>query len=363
MKEIRFSFDEDNNDSIDTKDIDREIESIFGNIKNNSLDEVFQEKSEIEINDFKQNGIYNKYNEQSDNENTDDLDYYDDDYDQIDDAEEEFDSDEENIEDEIECHEKKERIRRTKSKVNNTKRKRFFYMKKVKALMLTIIITAGTVVVLLASPLFAVKNIEINDMHYFTKEEICSRIGLNIDDNGVFFNCNKAEKKLKEDKNISLAEITFKMPDTMIINISENRVYGYIPYLGSYLYIDRDGRVLEIKNEIAEKLPVIDGLQFDSFTQGEIIPVQNTDAFETALIISKAMMKYEMLDKTIKINVSDSKAIYAYVDNVKVLLGDTSRMEEKIKTMSEAVKEIPEGDRGTLNLEDLDKPIIFKYTT
>ena len=38
-------------------------------------------------------------------------------------------------------------------------------------------------------------------------------------------------------------------------------------------------------------------------------------------------------------------------------------MEEKIKTMSEAVKEIPDGDRGTLDLRDLSKPIIFKYST
>ena len=91
--------------------------------------------------------------------------------------------------------------------------------------------------------------------------------------------------------------------------------------------------------------------------------MENSEAFDTALIISRAMSKYEMLDKKISINVSDSENIYAYIDNIKVLLGDTTRMEEKIKTMSEAVKEIPDGDRGTLDLRDLSKPIIFKYST
>ena len=91
--------------------------------------------------------------------------------------------------------------------------------------------------------------------------------------------------------------------------------------------------------------------------------MENSEAFDAALIISKAMLKYDMLDKKISINVADSDNIYAYIDNIKVLLGDTARMEEKIKTMSEAVAEIPDGDRGTLDLRDLSKPIIFKYTT
>lgn len=233
----------------------------------------------------------------------------------------------------------------------------------LKKIALAIVIFAASGAVILASPVFAVNNIEVNELKYFTKDEICTKIGLSQGDNGVFFNKGKAEKKLEEDKYIYSAEISFKLPDTMVITVDENRIYGYIPYLGSYLYINREGRVIDIKNETEEKLPVIEGLEFGYFTQGEIIPVENSEAFNTALIISRAMSKYEMLDKKISINVSDSENIYAYIDNIKVLLGDTTRMEEKIKTMSEAVKEIPDGDRGTLDLRDLSKPIIFKYST
>ncbi|MPM63533.1 hypothetical protein SDC9_110413 [bioreactor metagenome] len=149
----------------------------------------------------------------------------------------------------------------------------------------------------------------------------------------------------------------------MIVSVNENRVCGYIEYLGSYLYIDRSGKVIDINKETKESLPIIEGLKFSSFTINTKIPVENQDAFLTALAVSNAMSKYEVLDDAVSINVSDIQNLYAYIDNIKVLLGDNSRIEEKIKTMAEAVKEIPEGDRGTLDLTDLSKPIIFKYTT
>jgi len=216
---------------------------------------------------------------------------------------------------------------------------------------------------MLASPIFSVNKIEVNELSYFTKDEICSMIGLSQGDNGIFFNRSKAEKILEKNQYISSVKISFQLPDTMKITVTENKICGYIPYLSSYLYIDREGRVIDIKSEATEKIPIIEGLKFGSFKQGEIIPVENKDAFEAALVISRAMSKYEMLDKAVSINVADKDNIYAYVENIRVLLGDTSRMEEKIKTMSEAVKEIPEGDRGTLDLQDLSKPIIFKYST
>lgn len=249
-----------------------------------------------------------------------------------------------------------------KKKTSNNKRTRRRPLV-IRKLILGAAAAAAIALIMLASPIFSVNKIEVNELSYFTKDEICSMIGLSQGDNGIFFNRSKAEKILEKNQYISSVKISFQLPDTMKITVTENKICGYIPYLSSYLYIDREGRVIDIKSEATEKIPIIEGLKFGSFKQGEIIPVENKDAFDAALVISRAMSKYEMLDKAVSINVADKDNIYAYVENIRVLLGDTSRMEEKIKTMSEAVKEIPEGDRGTLDLQDLSKPIIFKYST
>lgn len=250
--------------------------------------------------------------------------------------------------------------RKVSKKPRNSKKNRNIKLKKALKLFLIIL---GTVLCITVSPIFAVSNIVINELHYFTKDEICGQIGLYSGVNGIFYNKSKAEKILEESPYISSADISFKLPDTMLISISENRICSYIEYLGSYLYIDRNGCVIDIKKETEESLPIIEGLKFSSFTIKNVIPVENTDAFKAALLVSAAMNKYGVLDDAVSINVSDTENLYAYINNVKVLLGDSGRMEEKIKTMAEAVKKIPDGDRGTLDLTDLSKPIIFKYTT
>jgi len=224
-------------------------------------------------------------------------------------------------------------------------------------------VVLGSALCIAASPVFAVDNIVMNDLHYFTKDEVCNQIGLYTGVNGIFYNKLRAKKILEESPYISSVEMSFKFPDTMIVSVSENRIIGYIDYLGSYLYIDRSGKVIDIKKDTEESLPIVEGLKFSSFAINSEIPVENNDAFQAALSVSNAMNKYGVLDEAVSINVSDTENLYAYINNIKVLLGDNSRMEEKIKTMAEAVKEIPEGDRGTLDLKDLNKPIIFKYTT
>ena len=55
--------------------------------------------------------------------------------------------------------------------------------------------------------------------------------------------------------------------------------------MGSYLYIDEEGRVLEVAGSCRDALPLVKGLKFDSFTEGEILPVQNTDALAVILEI------------------------------------------------------------------------------
>lgn len=233
-------------------------------------------------------------------------------------------------------------------------------IKKAAKIIGVIIVAAG---IFMVSPVFSVNEIIINDMHYFTKDEICETIGLHDGVNGFLFNKGKAAKLLEENPYISKVEISFILPDKMTVSVSENKICGYIKYLGSYLYIDRYGNVIDIKSETAESLPIIEGLKFDSFTIGSEIPVTNTDSFDAALSVSNSMSKYGVLNDAVNINVSDTDNIYAYIRGIRVLLGSNTRMDEKIKTMAEAVKEIPEGDKGTLDLSDLNKPIIFKYAT
>lgn len=230
------------------------------------------------------------------------------------------------------------------------------------ALVLVVVVAACV----LFSPLFSVKKIEVEGASRFTTSELCEKIGLSKGDNLLLFSKGRAEKTLEKSPYIASAKLSAKLPHTMKITIKERKARGYVPYMGSYLYIDEEGRVLEVAGSCRDALPLVKGLKFDSFTEGEILPVQNTDALAVILEISQLMEKYELLDEVVEIDVSKPKDIYAYVNQVQIHLGNMTNGDMKIQYMQQIVKTIPKEDRGILDLSGLDNPkanVTFQYLT
>lgn len=218
-------------------------------------------------------------------------------------------------------------------------------------------------VLFMLSPVFTIKNIEITTMDKYSKDELCDMLNLKTGTNMFLFNRFKASKVLKNNNYVDDYDISYKFPDTIKIDITERKVRGYVPYMGSYLYIDEYGRVLEINSQMSSALPVVEGLKFDTFVLGEKINAENKEAFDIMVTIAQLMNKYELLDIVVKIDVSDINKVTAFVNNIEVNLGDMSNGDQKIRTMGEVVKNLGPNDRGVLDLSDLSKPIVFKYLT
>ncbi|WMI80281.1 cell division protein FtsQ/DivIB [Anaerotignum sp. MB30-C6] len=225
--------------------------------------------------------------------------------------------------------------------------------------LLLVIIISG----ILFSPLFAVKEIRSEGVEHFTTTELAEMISLSPGENLIFFGKSKAIEILEQDPYIAQASLKKELPDTMVIQIKERKVRGYVPYMGAYLYIDEEGRVLETQNAFHEALPVVRGLKFDSFILGEVLPAENKDSLQVVLQMSQMMKKYDLLDMVVEIDVTDPKDTYAYVNKVEIRLGDMKDSDQKVRIMGEIMRTIPKEDRGTLDLRDLSKPIIFQYLT
>lgn len=241
-------------------------------------------------------------------------------------------------------------------------RHRRLSQKWILALALLLLLAAG----ILFSPLFLVKEIRAEGNSYFTTSALSEKIGLSVGDHLLLFSRGRAEKMLLQEPYIADASLEIELPDTMVIRVQERKVRGYVPYMGAYLYIDDAGRVLDVQDACHEALPLVRGLIFDSFTKGEVIPVQNPEALDSVLRISQLMEKYELLDLVVEIDVSDPEDIYAYVNQVQIHLGNMKNGDTKIRYMAEVMKKIPAEDRGTLNLSELDKPggsVVFRYLT
>jgi cell division septal protein FtsQ len=226
-----------------------------------------------------------------------------------------------------------------------------------------ILIVLLAAVMFLLSPVFSVKTINITKMDKYTYDQICEMTGLSKGKNIFLINRFKVLNTLKKDTYVDKAKLTYKLPDTVNLTISERKVRGYVPYMGSYLYIDENGRVLEVNSAANNKLPVVNGLKFTGFVLGEQIDADNKDAFDIMVTVAQLITKYNLLNMTVSIDVSDTKNITARVKNVDVNLGDISNIDQKIRVMAQVMQKLKDNDRGTLDLSDLSRPIIFKYLT
>lgn len=238
-------------------------------------------------------------------------------------------------------------------------------MKKI-TFKVCIIIAIIVFILLLLSvcPLFNITEINVTGINKLVKEDILNEINLTANENNLFaFNSFKAKKILYFNPYIEDVKINKSIPNKISIDITERKIRGYVFYMGTYLYIDGDGRVIDVQSSFTEKLPIVVGLNFNNFTLGEILKVDNQESFDIVVELSKLITKYELLEDVVKVDVSKPDDIHLYINNVDILFGDFSDSNWKIGTLVEIMKEISQEDKGFLDISDSNKTPLFTYLT
>ena len=208
------------------------------------------------------------------------------------------------------------------------------------------------------SPLFNIKAIEVNGNKIVTKNEIISLSKIQIEENSFKLSKSKIKKQIKENAYIQDVKITRKLPSTILIEIEEREPAYLLEYAGSYVVIDKQGYMLEIKTEKIS-LPIIQGevTETSNFAVGNRLC---TEDLERLAIISKIVELAKVNDIYTIItgidisNKENIKLIFETEEKV-AYLGDSSNMNTKI-LMIKSILEKEEGKPGEIFLNfDLNK--------
>lgn len=238
-------------------------------------------------------------------------------------------------------------------------------MKKVKTkyIFLGIVIFLVIFFGIYLCPYFNIKNVNVFGNKYIKKEYIEEQLGLNDNTNLIFFNIFKAKKFLKQNNYIKNVKFKKILPKTLQVDIYERIVYGYVPYLTNYLYIDNEGRVLDVMTDYSEKLPIIYGLDFSYFNLGEKLNVKNKEALDIVIEFAKIMSEKKELNNVVKLDVTDVNDIHIYINEIDVIFGKFEDANIKINILIEVLKKLPGEEKGYLFLDDINKPPVFRYIT
>lgn len=197
---------------------------------------------------------------------------------------------------------------------------------------------------------YTVKNVYVEGNVHYTEEEIKAIVMDGpFGNNSLYLSMKYENKGVGNIPFVDVMDVSILSPDTVKITVYEKALAGYVKYLDTYMYFDKDGCVVESSSVKTVGVPQITGLTFDHIVLGEPLPVENTEIFNTILNLTKLLNKYELTAD--KIYFHSSNEITIYFGDVKVALGkEDASMEDKIMLLPNFLIDL-EGKSGTLQME------------
>ncbi len=155
----------------------------------------------------------------------------------------------------------------------------------------------------------------------------------------------------KEIPFIDRVEVSWGPERTMEVVVYEKEIIGYITYMGSIMYFDRDGYVVESSSELIRDVPEISGLEFSQIVLGEKLDVGDEKAFTQILNLTQWLREADIDADDIFFD--DDFDAYVTIGKIRTALGSMDYMQEKIAELSGILKAL-EGREGTLYLDTYD---------
>lgn len=165
------------------------------------------------------------------------------------------------------------------------------------------------------------------------------------------------EKQFREHKSIPFIEeykIEFESPTKVRVVVYEKSVVGYVSYMSSYMYFDKDGIIVESSDEQLEGIPWITGLEFGHIILHQPLPVANQEIFDQILNLTQVLSVNEV--KVDKINYNSFQEAELYINEIRVEIGDDENLNGKITELKDILDSGEINDlAGTLYLDSYDE--------
>lgn len=201
---------------------------------------------------------------------------------------------------------------------------------------------------------YTIRTVYVQGNVHYTEEEIKSIVMDGpLGDNSLYLSMKYKNRGIEGIPFIDVMDVRILAPDTIQIVVYEKTLTGYVKYLDSYLYFDKDGDVVESSGVRTLGVPQITGLEFDHVIVGKRLPVQDPAIFDSILNVTMLLKKYELTAD--KIYFSKYGEITVYFGDVKVALGsDSAKLEDKLVLLPTFLESL-EGKRGTMQMENYDE--------
>ncbi|MBZ4644978.1 MAG: cell division protein FtsQ [Petroclostridium sp.] len=220
-----------------------------------------------------------------------------------------------------------------------------------------LLLLIGVLLISLFLPVFNIAAIDVKGNDRVSAQDIIDASGIEKGINIFRADLVKAKTNIRKIPYIDSVKISRVFPNSITITVVERKPVGYIPFMGSYIFIDQKGNVLEVVPEVKDKiLPVIVGLKFNEFKLGEVIKVDEEKKLEIIVDCVREIINNKLLDQISHIDVHDVDNIQLNVrKQIIVTLGDSQKIGYKMSFLKEILNELKNGEKGYIDLRNVDR--------
>ncbi|MDO5409300.1 MAG: cell division protein FtsQ/DivIB [Lachnospiraceae bacterium] len=214
-------------------------------------------------------------------------------------------------------------------------------------LILLILVAAGAAVIKSST----IKTVKVTGNSFYTEEEIEKILfDSKAENNTIMCYLND---RFGDDRAIPFIEryqIEIVNRHEVEVIVYEKNIIGYVKYMGSYMYFDRDGTVVESSSKKLKGICEVRGLAFSQIVLHKPLETEIKGVFSQVLLMTQLFEEYKLdIDR---INFSKSARVSVTVDKIKIILGSAEDMDLKIAEMKDILPQL-KGMKGTLYLDGI----------
>lgn len=227
------------------------------------------------------------------------------------------------------------------------------FKRKKAGIILLVLVILGTVVWgvgYYVMKTYTVRQVYVEGNVHYTEDEIKEIVMSGaFGNNSLYLSLKYRNKGVKDVPFVDVMDVKVLAPDTIKIIVYEKVLTGYVKFMDTYMYFDKDGYVVESSGVRTAGVPQIMGLDFGYMVVGQELPVEDRSVFNNILNITRLLNKYEL--RADKLYFGEGGEITAYFGDVKVAFGnDVNTIGDKLMLLPELLPSL-QGKSGTLQME------------
>ncbi len=208
------------------------------------------------------------------------------------------------------------------------KKKRKKTRKKIILVSIILIVILG--LILIKTPYFNIKKVNVNNNNVITKESVIGENDI-LNQNIFLLNTSALKKKILSNPYVKSVKISRKLPDQLSINVVERNA-TFIVNEGTDFYVLNENLVIMEKKNSEEglQLPTVTGLTVENRFLGEPMSTDK-DKVEVLKEIGEALNKSKI--KVNSVDISNLNNIVINKGEVQILLGNSDKLSDKLTKM------------------------------